>query len=384
MFKKATPLLRFCLLALFILTASAGVLGQSQATTGNIEGRVIDPNGAVLPGVIITARNQNTGLAKAVTADDEGNYRIIVLPPGRYKVTASGAQGFAEASFENVEVTVGVQTPLSIQLSVAGTATMVDVGAEGQIVETTRSSVSSTVNERAIQNLPVNGRNFLDFATLTPGVVRDPTRGGDLAVGGQKGTLNSLQVDGADNNNTFFGQSFGRTGTRPPYQFSEESVQEFQVNQNGFSAEFGRAGGAVINVVTKSGTNEWHGSAFEYFRDESLNSNTPILTARQAKRPKSQINQFGGTLGGPFKRDRAFFFFAYDGQRSNIPNVVDPPNFFAQPANIRALLGPKINTYQIGRNQDVYMLKTDIRLNDSNHLTIRFNQQNFTGNNNEN
>ncbi len=256
--------------------------------------------------------------------------------------------------------------------------------AEGQIVETTRSSIATTVNERAIENLPVNGRNFLDFATLTPSVVRDPTRAGDLAVGGQKGTLNSLQVDGADNNNTFFGQSFGRTGTRPPYQFSEESVQEFQVNQNGFSAEFGRAGGAVINVVTKSGTNSWHGSAFEYFRDESLNSNTPILTARGAKRPKSQINQFGGTLGGPIKRDRAFFFFAYDGQRSNIPNVVDPPNFFAQPANIRALLGPTITTYQIGRNQDVYMLKTDIGLNDRNHLTVRFNQQNFTGNNNEN
>lgn len=286
MFKKATPLLRFCLLALSILSASASVLSQSQATTGNIEGRVIDPNGAVLPGVTITARNQNTGLAKTATADDEGNYRIIVLPPGRYKVTASGAQGFSEASFENVEVTVGGQTPLSIQLSVAGTATMVDVGAEGQIVETTRSSVSSTVNERAIQNLPVNGRNFLDFATLTPSVVRDPTRGGDLAVGGQKGTLNSLQIDGVDNNNTFFGQSFGRTGTRPPYQFSEESVQEFQVNQNGFSAEFGRAGGAVINVVTKSGTNEWHGSAFEYFRDESLNSNTPNLDRARSKAAK--------------------------------------------------------------------------------------------------
>ena len=142
----------------------------------------------------------------------------------------------------------------------------------------------------------MNGRNFLDFATLTPGVVRDPTRLGDLAVGGQKGTLNSLQVDGADNNNTFFGQSFGRTGKRPPYQFSEESVQEFQVNQNGFSAEFGRAGGAVINVVTKSGSNQWHGSAFEFFRDEALNSNTPILTARNAKRPKSQINQFGATV----------------------------------------------------------------------------------------
>src|SRR5437660_12659431 len=199
-----------------------------------------------------------------------------------------------------------------MQLKPCGTTTMVDVAAQGEIVETTRTSVSSTINERAIQNLPVNGRNFLDFATLTPGVVREPTRGGDLTVGGQKGTLNSLQVDGTDNNNTFFGQSFGRTGTRPPYQFSEESVQEFQVNQNGFSAEFGRAGGAVISVVTKSGTNQWHGSAFEYFRDESLNSNTPILTARGATRPKLHINQFCGTLCGPLKRDRSFFFASFE------------------------------------------------------------------------
>jgi hypothetical protein len=344
----------------------------------------VDANAAGVPGVTVTATNLETGLAKSAVGNDEGFYRILLLPPGKYKVDTSGGAGFAPASFTNVIVTVGGQTPLDIQLTVGATVAMVDVSAEGQVVETSRTSISSTVNERAIQNLPVNGRNFLDFATLTPSVVRDPTRAGDLAVGGQKGTLNSLQVDGADNNNTFFGQSFGRTGTRPPYQFSEESVQEFQVNQNGFSAEFGRAGGAVINVVTKSGTNDWHGSAFEYFRDESLNSNTPILTARGVKRPKSQINQYGGTFGGPFKKDRAFFFFAYDGQRSTIPNIVDAPNFFSQPANIQALLSPRMNTYEIGRNQDVYMFKTDIRLNDSNQLVLRFNQQNFTGNNNEN
>ncbi|HEV2835747.1 MAG TPA: TonB-dependent receptor [Pyrinomonadaceae bacterium] len=374
-----TPLL------LLLLSISITTFAQSQANTGNIEGRVTDPNAAAVPNVTVTATNIATGLTKSAQTNDEGVYRIVFLPPGTYKVETSGAQGFAPASFTNVVVTVGGQTPLDIQLTVGGgTINMVDVSAEGQVVETTRTSISSIVNERAIQNLPVNGRNFLDFATLTPSVVRDPTRQGDLAVGGQKGTLNSLQVDGADNNNTFFGQSFGRTGTRPPYQFSEESVQEFQVNQNGFSAEFGRAGGAVINVVTKSGTNEWHGSAFEFFRDEALNSNTPILTARNAKRPKSQINQYGATIGGPIKKDRAFFFFAYDGQRSNIPNVVDAPNFFAQPASIQNLLGPKMATYQIGRDQDVYMAKSDIRLNDSNQLVLRFNQQNFTGNNNEN
>jgi len=375
---------RISLLFVFV-SLSITAYGQSQANTGNIEGRVTDPNAAAVPNVTVTATNLATGLTKNAQTNEEGVYRIVFLAPGLYRVDTSGAQGFAPASFTNVVVTVGGQTPLDIQLALGNaTVAMVDVSAEGQVVESTRTSISSVVNERAIQNLPVNGRNFLDFATLTPSVVRDPTRQGDLAVGGQKGTLNSLQVDGADNNNTFFGQSFGRTGTRPPYQFSEESVQEFQVNQNGFSAEFGRAGGAVINVVTKSGTNEWHGSAFEFFRDEALNSNTPILTARNAKRPKSQINQFGATIGGPIKKDRAFFFFAYDGQRSNIPNVVDAPNFFAQPLSIQNLLAPKMNTYQIGRDQDVYMAKTDIRLNNSNQLVLRFNQQNFTGNNNEN
>jgi len=384
MFRISLSSMRPSLLVSFVLLCTITVFSQSQANTGNIDGRVSDPNGAGVPNVTVTATNEATDISKSTQTKDDGTYRLAFLVPGTYKVATSGAQGFAPASFTNVVVNVGGQTPLDIQLTIGTTTTMVDISVEGQVVETTRTSVSSVVNERAIQNLPVNGRNYLDFATLTPSVVRDPTRAGDLAVGGQKGTLNSLQVDGADNNNTFFGQSFGRTGTRPPYQFSEESVQEFQVNQNGFSAEFGRAGGAVINVVTKSGTNQIHGSAFEFFRDEALNSNTPILTARRAKRPKSQINQFGATIGGPIKKDRAFFFFAYDGQRSNIPNVVDAPNFFAQPAAIQNLLAPKMQTYQIGRDQDVFMFKTDIKLNDANQLVLRFNQQNFTGNNNEN
>jgi hypothetical protein len=366
---------------LFFLAATG--LAQSQATAGNIEGRVLDQNGAAIANAGVTARNQQTGLERTTTADGGGNYRFVLLPPGQYTLNAT-ANGFAGAALTNITVSIGGTASLDITLAAGGASVTVDVAAEGQVVETSRTSVSTTVDQRAIENLPVNGRNYLDFATLTPGVVRDPTRQGDLAVGGQKGTLNSLQVDGVDNNNTFFGQAFGRTGVRPPYQFSEESVQEFQVNQNGFSAEFGRAGGAVINVVTKSGTNEFHGSGFYYFRDEALNSNTPILAARNAKRPKSQIKQYGGTFSGPIRQNKAFFFFTYDGQRSNIPNVLDPPNFAVQPAAIRALLAPRLNTYNIGRDQDVYMGKADIALNTRNSLTIRYNQQNFTGNNNEN
>jgi outer membrane receptor protein involved in Fe transport len=371
------------------LTPAAAVFAQSEATTGQIEGRVLDPQGAVVPNASVTAKNNDTGFERTVTTDGEGNYRIILLPPATYTLSAA-AQGFKTFTLNNVPVTVGGKTPFDIGLFVAGVeAGDVFTTSEAPTVETTRTSIATTINERSIQNLPINGRNFQDFATLSPGVIRDP-RGGDLSVGGQRGTLNSLQVDGVDNNNTFFGQALGRGGVRPPYQFSEESVQEFQVNQNGFSAEFGRAGGAVINVVTKSGTNVFHGGLFEYLRDESLNANDPITKANEArrgqpnKRPPSRINQFGGRIGGPLVKNRAFFFFTYDGQRSDVPQVLDVPNISTAPAAVQAILVPKLETYQVGRNQNVFLAKTDIALNQRNQLSLRYNHQGFTGLNNEN
>jgi outer membrane receptor protein involved in Fe transport len=392
MSKRIPPVLaRLAVLCLLCLVFSpSSVLAQSQATTGDIEGRVLDPNQAAVPGVTVTAKNQATGLERSATSDDDGNYRIVLLPPGSYTVTASGVAGFQPTTLKDVVVTVGGRTPLEVGLTVGGQSLNVTVIEGGEaVVETTRTSVATTINEHSIQNLPINGRNFQDFATLSPGVIRDP-RGGDLSVGGQRGTLNSLQVDGVDNNNTFFGQALGRGGVRPPYQFSEESVQEFQVNQNGFSAEFGRAGGAVVNVVTKSGTNAFHGGLFEYLRDESLNANDPGTKATQArtgrpnKRPASRINQFGGRLGGPIVKNRAFFFFSYDGQRSDIPQVLDVSNIGTAPAAVQTILLPKLATYQVGRNQDVILGKADVSLNQSNQLSLRYNHQDFTGQNNEN
>src|SRR5258708_9225628 len=191
---KFRPLTTFSVLLFCLLLAGITAFGQSQATTGNIEGRVGDTTGAAIPGVTVTATNQETGLAKTSEPDTEGSYSIIFLPPGKYRVTTGGTKGFAGADYGNVTVTVGGQTPLDLQLKVGGTTTMVDVAAEGQIVETTRTSVSSTINERAIQNLPVNGRSFLDFSTLTPCVVRDPTRPAVLAAGGQKVTFNRYHL----------------------------------------------------------------------------------------------------------------------------------------------------------------------------------------------
>ena len=369
-----------------ILLLSSSVLAQSQATTGNIEGRVLDPNGAVVPNVNISATNKNTGFGKTVMADSEGNFIIVLLPPGVYKVEAKAASGFQPATYDNVTVTVGGKTSLDIGLAVGSGTTVVDVrGGEVPVVETTRTSISTTVDERRVINLPTNGRNFLDFATLTPGIVRDPTRAGDLAVGGQKGTLNSIQVDGTSSDNTFFGQSSGRIGSgRAPSQFSIDTVQEFQVNQNGFSAEYGRAAGAVINVVTKSGKNSFFGSAFEFFRDESLNARNPNLVAVNRPKPFGQINQFGGTFGGPLKKDRAFFFGAYEGQRSDLPNPVVLNSLPFAPANVQAFLAPRVASYDISREQDTFLIKTDFNINDKNLLWVRFNQQNFTGTNLEN
>lgn len=378
---------RTILLLVTTCILSSLALAQSQSTSGNIEGRVVDQNGAVVPNVTITATNQDTGFTKTAQSDSDGNYIFVLLPPGNYRVETAAAQGFGSSKYENVKVTVGAKNTLDISLNAGGSQFIVDVGDEGQSVETTRTSISSTVDEHRVMNLPTNGRNFLDFATLTPGVVRDPTRAGDLAVGGQKGTLNSIQIDGASSDNTFFGQSSGRVGSgRAPSQFSIDTVKEFQVNQNGFSAEFGRAAGAVINVVTRSGTNRFTGSAFEYFRDESLNAKNPSFTPARPK-PFGQINQFGGTFGGPFKKDRAFFFFAYEGQRSDLPNPVILPSLSALPpsqANVVTFLSPKTASYNIDRVQDTYLFKTDFNINDRNQAWIRFNQQNFTGTNLEN
>ncbi|MGI8786663.1 MAG: TonB-dependent receptor [Pyrinomonadaceae bacterium] len=368
-----------------ILLFATGAFAQSQATTGNIEGRVVDPQGAAVPNVTVTAKSQDTGASKTAQSSSEGNFVLPLLPPGIYTVTTAAGQGFGASTYENIKVTVGAKTNVDIDLSAGGSVNVVDVNAEGQGVETTRTSISTTVEERRVINLPTNGRNFLDFVVLTPGIVRDPNRSGDLSVGGQKGTLNSLQIDGTSSDNTFFGQSSGRTGSgRAPSQFSIDTVKEFQVNQNGFSAEFGRAAGAVINVVTKSGTNKFTGSAFEYFRDESLNARSPVLVTANRPRPAGQINQFGGTFGGPIRRNRAFFFGAYEGQRSNLPNPVVVRSLPFAPASVQALLGPKVASYNINRQQDTFLIKTDFNINNKNQLWVRFNQQNFTGTNLEN
>ncbi len=379
------PALAFVILFAALLTAAPL---RAQSVTGSIQGVVVDSSGAVLPGATVTVTNTATSATREVITDDQGLFAAELLPVGPYAVTVALA-GFETARPTDVVLTVGQTRILRLEMGIAGVTTAVTVTGSVPALETTRSQVSSTVNAAAVANLPTNGRNFIDFVLLTPGVTRD-VRGGDISFAGQRGTLNSLIIDGADNNNTFFGQTVGRTGSgRAPYQFSQDAVQEFQVNSSAYSAEFGRAGGAVINVVTKSGTNTLSGSAFEFYRDKALNANNYINELRGRPKSPYHYNQFGAVVGGPLRRDRDFFFANYDGQRNTQPNPVFlnlPGDTPTDPATRAAIdtLASKAESWTRGQNQDVFLIKTDHQLTDRQRLTLRYNHQNFTGTNFEN
>jgi hypothetical protein len=376
----------FFLLAILLAASST----WSQGNQGTLEGSVADPSGAAVAGAQLTVTNDATGLKFQTTTDSDGLFTFPVLPVGSYTVEV-GHAGFSKLTRKDVKLTVGARLNLPLALSVAGQGESVTVTSETPLVETTRSQVSSTVNDKSVENLPTNGRNFINFALLTPGVTLD-VRGGDISFAGQRGTLNSLVVDGSDNNNTFFGQSLGRTGSgRAPYQFSQDAVQEFQVNSNAYSAELGHAGGAVINVVTKSGTNQFHGTAFEFYRDRSLNANDPINKQKGLPNFPYHFNQFGGNLGGPIVREKIFFFFDYDGQRNTLPNTVflpvGLPTSRVPTANEQAAfnyLQARGNSWTRTQNQNVYLGKVDWRLGSSELLSVRYNAQRFTGDGFEN
>lgn len=359
---------------------------------GSIMGTVTDPSGASISSAALTATNVATGTKYAATSGDEGVFHFAVLPVGTYEIAAS-KQGFVTAKYYGIAVSIGAKMNLRLTLQPSASTESVVLQSSVPIVEATRTQMSASVNERAVSSLPTNGRNFIDFVLLTPGVSKE-SRPGDISFGGQRGTLNSLTVDGTDNNNNFQGQTLGRTGSgRAPYQFSQDAVQEFQVNTNGYSVEFGRAGGAVVNVITKSGTNAYHGTVFEFFRDRGLNAVDPIYAMQLASalatpgsaipvRPGYHFHQFGGNFGGPVIKNRLFFFFDYDGQRNNTgqPIVVTlpvPANQF-QTAAVN-YLAARANNYTRTFNQNVYLGKVDYNLNDRNQVSGRYNMQRFTG-----
>jgi hypothetical protein len=358
--------------------------GLAQVTVGgaSLNGTLTDSSGASVPNAKVTVTNPATGLTRTTETSGAGLYIFSDLPVGAYNLTVE-ARGFKKLKQDRIPLQMGASATVDVRMEVgdAGKET-VTVAGEPPVVETTRSSAASNVSAQAVANLPINGRNFIDFTLLTPAVVRD-VRGGDLSFDGQRGTDNSLLVDGGDSNNLFFGQASGRTGfSGRPYVFSEDAVQEFQVNTVGYPAEVGRAGGGVINVVTKSGTNDIHGTAFEFFRDKGLNANT--FTQNEVGGPKLpyHYNQFGGTVGGPIKKDKLFYFFSYDGQR-NTQNEVLAPNIAPTGAALTAL-APYLAPYITGQNTNVYMGKVDYNISPNDRLSVRYNASRYTGVNEEN
>jgi hypothetical protein len=317
------------LLALGLFLGLGQLIAQS-AVTGAINGKVTDPQGAVVPSATITVTNTATNAQATATTSDDGTFKVSNLQPGTYSVSTS-VSGFAPAKADAVVVEVGRSTAVDIPLSVGTQNVQVEVTAEAPAVNTNDNANATNIDQTQISELPINGRRASDFARLTPGVNPE----GDFGLNSFRGLsslLNNHTLDGTDNNNTFFSEERGRT--RIQYSVSQAAVREFQVNNTNFSAEYGRAAGGVINTVTKSGTNDFRGEAFFFDRNNAWGSRNPsalIPTANglMAIKPKDVRYQFGGAIGGPIVKDKLFFFVNYDQQNRDFPGVATPQNALA-------------------------------------------------------
>ena len=307
------------ILLTFVLAAPRA--RAQDASTGALRGTVVDTQGAAVTNADIVAICVETGVRYHTGTDASGRFVVDLLPPGNYSARAE-AEGMSPQISPEIKVEVGGAQQLTFKLTVAGPKETVTVSGAPPMVDTSPNGPSALLDEQAILNLPLGGRRYTELLLLTPGVTQDPrglTSGsnGDLSYGGIRGYNTSYVVDGTDNNNGFFAQARGRY--RAPYQFSNEVVAEFRVSSNSYGAESGRAGGAVVNIVTKSGSNFWHGSAFYYLRDSSIGGAAPPFVGFN---PRSQQHQFGGTIGGPIQRNRMFFFAGYDQHIFHLPTVV--------------------------------------------------------------
>ncbi|MGA2962421.1 MAG: carboxypeptidase-like regulatory domain-containing protein [Candidatus Korobacteraceae bacterium] len=319
----------FAVVMLFCILLPVAALAQS-TTAGAIGGTVSDQSKAVVPNARITVQNLETHEKKTGTTDSFGKFRITTLPPGRYEVTVE-AQSFALYRASGLIVEVGRVTGLEVGLKLGNAIETVQVTDEAPTVNTVQPDFANNIDNTTIENLPSNGRKWSNFAILTPGLVPDGPYG-LISFRGISGLLNMNTVDGGNNNDAFWSEERGRT--RLAHTISQSSVREFQVNNSNFSSEYGRAAGGVVNTVTKSGSDNLHGEAFYYFRDNSiLGATNPFSTVytdnsgtitSQAIKPLDRRQEFGGNLGGAIIKEKLFWFFNYDGQSLNFAGVSAP------------------------------------------------------------
>jgi outer membrane receptor protein involved in Fe transport len=383
--------------SLLVFALSAVAFAQS-TTTGSIGGVVSNPNKEVVAGASVTVKNMGTNKEDTATTDDTGRFKVANLQPGNYSVTVN-ASGFSPMSSENVVVEVGRETSLEVALSVGPVTGTVDVSAEAPVINTTQQDFSTNINQTSINELPINGRRWSNFALLTPGAVPDGTFG-LISFRGISGLLNNNTIDGGDNNQAFFAEERGRT--RISYSISQAAIREFQVNTSSYSAEYGRSAGGVVNAITKSGTNEFHGGAFYYQRNNKWGARNPLAFRSvpnpngpgfvpEGFKPEDVRHQFGGTIGGPIVKDTAFFFFSYDQQKRDFPGLsIFSQNGFLNTANRSAIRGRGLTDAQIDNalsflnsisgpvprtgDQKLFLPKVDWTINDANTLTVSYNR----------
>jgi hypothetical protein len=352
---------------------SLPLLAQSHATTGAIEGVVTDPSGANVPGVTITAKNTATNYQSVVVTDSGGRYRVLLLPVGPYTLTAA-LDGFATVVLTGLDLGVGQTLTVPVRLKQATAAEQIVVTAAAPLIETGRTEGATRIDDKAVEGLPNNGRNFLEFTKLTPGVtiVQGPD-GDELSINGQKGISNNVSVDGADFNNPFFGEQRG--GQRPAFTFNLDAVKEMVVVADGANAEFGRSMSGFVNVITKSGTNDLNGTAHFTFKNDSLSSKPKNPDGTTSPKFPSTQTQAGFTIGGPLQRDKLFYFGAFDYQKAKITKQTNPLRIEQRVVDAFAALGSPAENGDIEHTNDarVLLLKADWNATPKNLANLRYN-----------
>ena len=314
----------------FLLSQLAFAQG---AATGDLHVTVKDPKGDAVANAKVVAKDPAKGVERAATADGRGGYSVPLLPPGEYTVVVE-ATGFAKAEAPNVGITVGGLVELPVGLTIAAGKETVEVSAQAELVETARSSTTDTVGERKIDNLPINGRNYIQFTLTDSQVVRDnapnlgaaPTSG--LNMSGQRGRSNLVNVDGADATDNSV------NGVRST--LSQEAVQEFQIITNSYAAEYGRASGGVVNIISKSGSNEFHGDVFGYLRNRKFQAVNPFSTVSD---PAYTRVQAGAAFGGPIKKDKTYYYFSYEVTRRHETGFSSIGNFGLTGVDVSPIFG---------------------------------------------
>src|SRR6266487_2683203 len=335
----SSPTLRrtaFCLV-LVALSSVSLLPTWAQSTGGRIIGRVADSTGAVVTGVQVTLIHEATGVSRDTRTDQSGDYTFIEVVPGNYRMEYT-LQGFKKNVRANVTLEINQVLTLNATLQPGATQETVEVSSEAPLVDTTSTQLGAVVDDRSVSQLPLNARDTYQFLQLQPGVMSTTGTGnqvvygsdksGSVSVNGGRGRANNFSVNGGDANDQFV--------NLPTVQPSPDSIAEFRVLTNTFDAEYGRNSGSVVNVITKSGTNQIHGNVYEFFRNTKLNANPYCGTADlPCDKPQFNQNQFGGTLGGPIVKDRTFFFGSYEGRRVrrgirsqlvNVPTAAERPS----------------------------------------------------------